>query len=105
MAVKAKVEAYNRHGGERLSMPLIGGGGAVANSRQGSEADRDSYVQKQASVYEEQSQYEQQQRRYSSYGDDDRSDAELRIAQIKAQKEKEREREMAQKEQQVQFVH
>lgn len=111
MAVKEKVEAYDRHGGERLSMPLIGGGGAGAvrshpNSRRGSEVDRD-YVQpqpqplqqlQQGSVYEEPS---QERGRYSSYGDDDRSDAEVRIAQIKAQREKDREREIAQKEQQV----
>ena len=120
MAVKARVEAYDRHGGERLSMPLIGGGGAGAagpgagagagaavrshpNSRRGSEVDRD-YLQlqqqlPQGSMYEEPS---QERSRYSVYGEDDvRNDAELRIAQIKAQREKDREREIAQKEQQV----
>lgn len=115
-AVKAKVEAYNRNGGERVSMGMVGGGGgggggaagggayaagpsahsaAAAGggpmwsnpvSRRNSDADNYSYVGEEASQYQ---QY------------DGMSEAERRIAQIKAQREKEKERENAMKEQEV----
>lgn len=119
MAVKAKVEAYERNGGERVNMPLIGAGGytsassaAVAapsnggvrshpNSRRGSEVDRDyNYAAEEASIYEQPSGYRGGRRSYAD-GDNDMSEAERRIAQIKLQRDRDRERENAEKEMQV----
>lgn len=127
-ATKAKVEALDRQGGERIHMPLIGGGGyapaavpvgaaVVAggvrshpNSRRGSEVDRDyNYASEESSLYEP-SVYSRGGgggggggRQY--YAEDDgyggMSEAERRIAQLKQQRERERERENAMKEMQV----
>jgi hypothetical protein len=117
-AVKAKVEAYERNGGERVNMPLIGGGGytsasnAVAapsnggvrshpNSRRGSEVDRDyNYAAEEASVYEQPSSYRGGRRSHAD-ADNEMSEAERRIAQIKLQRDRDRERENAEKEMQV----
>ncbi len=126
-AVKAKVEAYERNGGERVSMPLIGGGGYNAgagtnanavvvaapgqnggvrshpNSRRGSEVDRDyNYAAEEASVYEQPGAYRGGRRSYAD-AENDVSEAERRIAQIKLQRDRDRERDNAQKEMQVSF--
>lgn len=105
--MKAKVEAYNRNGGERRSMGMVGGGGGGAyaagpaassaggpmwsnpTSRRNSDADNYSYVGEESSQYQH---------------NDGLSEAERRIAQIKAQREKEKERENAMKEQEVSWA-
>ena len=121
-AVKAKIEAYDRNGGERMNLHMAGGGagngsaaaaggaGAMVaggggirshpSSRRGSEVDN-SYGYNQASdessVYDQASVY--RGRGYSE--EDSGNDAERRIAQIKLQRERDRERENALKEMQV----
>jgi hypothetical protein len=99
-AVKARVEAYDRYGGERLQMPLAGGapgvmgcgagggggggggGRSQPNSRRGSEVEyvvqaqqpgsrRNSEVDRDHASYQQQQQHYQQQP--SHYAEDDRS--------------------------------
>lgn len=115
-ATKAKVEAAERNGADRAHMPMIGGGayapgGPAAaagvrsnpNSRRGSEVDRDyNYASEESSLYEP-SVYSRGGRQ--SHADDDVSEAERRIAQIKLQRDRDRERENAMKEMQVTLHH
>ena len=120
-AVKAKVEAYDRSGGERLQMPLqgagagpgvMGGGGGVGvggggnirsqpNSRRGSEVDPHGAAAAAAAA--EESDYYNRgggggaggARARQSYDEEGFTSAEARIAHLKAQREREKERENA----------
>lgn len=118
--MKAKVEAYNRNSGDRMNMPMIGGGayapsagaGAGAGggrsnpgSRRGSEVDHSYAAAAEESSLYEPSVYSRGSRASSHQYEDDygngKSEAERRIAQIKQQREREKERENALKEMEV----